>query len=466
MGVVNHLKKFLAEQPKQAAAVPGLGVFYVGEKDGSSCVLFKEVSPTDRTFLNYIAFEDNISEEDARAEMEKWVRQILQDLKASGNVYIDGVGSFSILSDRVEFVPEVAAAKPVKPEFGLEEDGMEVPAPERPLSAPSEQPAEPRVQEAPGNKASVSPVPNPAQPQPVQSRVQEKRPNPVRLDNHPNRNVRQPQNDRKPGKDTFRPGQNDNRQRPAGMRPALPNKELVLENRRGGNAGQGGGRGPARKSPQVGGKNIFTQWWFLLCCLVVVLLIVLLAVRPVRESVFGAGRTSEMESVLPDNGTGIEEQVDMMLASESSGDEAVLADADVASENEQIAEEVIAGQVQRERAGKEARSVQSEPKPKPRPTAEPAAEKAVQPVSQAFAPQAPVSGKYYIIVGSFVNKANARNTFNDLKKKGQSPVVLYVAAKEIYYISVKACSTRAEAVDAKAYFRDQKKVDCWIYEAK
>ena len=67
---MNHLKKFLAEQPKQAAAVPGLGVFYVGEKDGSSCVLFKEVSPTDRTFLNYIAFEDNISEEDARAEME------------------------------------------------------------------------------------------------------------------------------------------------------------------------------------------------------------------------------------------------------------------------------------------------------------------------------------------------------------------------------------------------------------
>ena len=82
MDVVSYLKKFLAEQPKQEAAVPGLGVFYVGEKDGFSCILFKEVTPTDKTFLNYIAFEDNITEENARAETEMWVHRILHGLKS------------------------------------------------------------------------------------------------------------------------------------------------------------------------------------------------------------------------------------------------------------------------------------------------------------------------------------------------------------------------------------------------
>ena len=459
------MKKFLAEQPQKEAAVPGLGVFYAGEKDGASCILFKEVSPTDKTFLNYIAFEDNISEESARAEMEEWVHKILHALKSSGNVYMDGVGGFSILADRVEFVPAIGGARPVEAEFGLEDPMIDIK-----LSAKDKVSAEPQaVPEVSSPVVEQDTRPAQPQPQPVSRPDQETRFRAPRTECRQERDSRSNQNDRRHNKNTFRSNPNDNRQRPANPRPAMPNKEMVLENRRGGNGGQGNQRGISRKGSQSEGKNMFTQWWFLLCCLVAVLLIVLFAIRPVRESLFGSAHPTEMESLLPVNDSLIEENVDMMLAEEV--DMAALAEESVAAENEQIANEVIAGQVQREKAEAKAKQVQSKPQARPaaKPAVKPAAKPAAKPQSQqagAFAPQAPVKGKFYIIVGSFANKTYAQNKYNDLKKQGQAPSALYVADKDIYYISVKTCATRSEAIDSKAYFRDQKKMDCWIFEAK
>ena len=465
MSVADHLKKFLAEQPQKEAAVPGLGVFYAGEKDGASCILFKEVSPTDKTFLNYIAFEDNISEESARAEMEEWVHKILHALKSSGNVYMDGVGGFSILADRVEFVPAIGGARPVEAEFGLEDPMIDIK-----LSAKDKVSAEPQaVPEVSSPVVEQDTRPAQPQPQPVSRPDQETRFRAPRTECRQERDSRSNQNDRRHNKNTFRSNPNDNRQRPANPRPAMPNKEMVLENRRGGNGGQGNQRGISRKGSQSEGKNMFTQWWFLLCCLVAVLLIVLFAIRPVRESLFGSTHPTEMESLLPVDDSLIEENVDMMLAEEV--DMAALAEESVAAENEQIANEVIAGQVQREKAEAKAKQAQSKPQARPaaKPAVKPAAKPAAKPQSQqagAFAPQAPVKGKFYIIVGSFANKTYAQNKYNDLKKQGQAPSALYVADKDIYYISVKTCATRSEAIDSKAYFRDQKKMDCWIFEAK
>ena len=171
MSVADHLKKFLAEQPQKEAAVPGLGVFYAGEKDGASCILFKEVSPTDKTFLNYIAFEDNISEESARAEMEEWVHKILHALKSSGNVYMDGVGGFSILADRVEFVPAIGGARPVEAEFGLEDPMIDIK-----LSAKDKVSAEPQaVPEVSSPVVEQDTRPAQPQPQPVSRPDQETR---------------------------------------------------------------------------------------------------------------------------------------------------------------------------------------------------------------------------------------------------------------------------------------------------
>lgn len=463
MDVVSYLKKFLAEQPKQEAAVPGLGVFYVGEKDGFSCILFKEVTPTDKTFLNYIAFEDNITEENARAETEMWVHRILHGLKSEGNVYIDGVGSFSVLADKVEFVPEVNPPKSVEAEFGLEE-----PSVDSKLSVKESVRPDPQVSADVSGQDSFARDANSAQVPSVPRQVQDvSRPNiPARQEKRPDR--RPGQNERAAVRNTFRPNPNENRQRPAVSRPAAPNKGIVLENRRGnGNGGQANNRAVSRKSPQSGGRNIFTQWWFLLCCLAVVLLIVLFAIRPVRESLFGTGKTAEMEMFLPANDSLIEENVDLMLAGEADGMES-LSEEKIVSENEQIAKEVISGQVQREKAEVKAKAVQSKTQSRPaaRPASKPAAKPASQSVPKAFASEDPVKGKFYIIVGSFVNKTYAQNKFNELKKEGQNPSALYVAAKDIYYISVKTCATRAEAIDAKAYFRDQKRMECWIYEAK
>ena len=204
MDVVSYLKKFLAEQPKQEAAVPGLGVFYVGEKDGFSCILFKEVTPTDKTFLNYIAFEDNITEENARAETEMWVHRILHGLKSEGNVYIDGVGSFSVLADKVEFVPEVNPPKSVEAEFGLEE-----PSVDSKLSVKESVRPDPQVSADVSGQDSFARDANSAQVPSVPRQVQDvSRPNiPARQEKRPDR--RPGQNERAAVKNTFRPNPNE-----------------------------------------------------------------------------------------------------------------------------------------------------------------------------------------------------------------------------------------------------------------
>ena len=440
MGVVNHLKRFLAEQPGKEAAVPGLGVFYSGEKDGSSCILFKEVSPTDRSFLNYIAFEDNISEESARAETERWVRQILQELKSSGTVYMEGVGSFSILADRVEFVPVLNTSKPKEVEFGLEE------------------PANGGLSQDSGNGSAES-RPAPEVGKPANLSQQGSSSNQMR-------SVQRPvQGNQRSGKNAFRPAQGDNRQR--SMRPAAPNK-IVLENRRGGNngnGGQGNNRRTVQKGPQPGGKNIFTQWWFLLCCLVVVLLIVILAIRPVRESLFGAGQVTEMESFVPASDSLMDGNAAIMPEESDAAAMDWVGKERQEEENEQIANAVISGQVQREKAESEAKAAQTRSKGVS--PAQSTAKPAVQAASSAsFEAQAPRLGKFYIIVGSFANKTYARNKYDKLKSEGYVPLALYMETKNMYYISVKTCATRSEAIQAKAYFQGQKKMDCWIFEAK
>ena len=461
MGVVNHLKRFLAEQPGKEAAVPGLGVFYSGEKDGSSCILFKEVSPTDRSFLNYIAFEDNISEESARAETERWVRQILQELKSSGTVYMEGVGSFSILADRVEFVPVLNTSKPKEVEFGLEEPANGV-LPQDSGNVSAESRPAPEVGK-PANLSQQGSSSN--QMRPVQRPVQGNKPNAVSFENRSDRGMRAVQNDQRSGKNAFRPAQGDNRQR--SMRPAAPNK-IVLENRRGGNngnGGQGNNRRTVQKGPQPGGKNIFTQWWFLLCCLVVVLLIVILAIRPVRESLFGAGQLTEMESFVPASDSLMDGNAAIMPEESDAAAMDWVGKERQEEENEQIANAVISGQVQREKAESEAKAAQTRSKGVS--PAQSTAKPAVQAASSAsFEAQAPRLGKFYIIVGSFANKTYARNKYDKLKSEGYVPLALYMETKNMYYISVKTCATRSEAIQAKAYFQGQKKMDCWIFEAK
>ena len=45
---------------------------------------------------------------------------------------------------------------------------------------------------------------------------------------------------------------------------------------------------------------------------------------------------------------------------------------------------------------------------------------------------------------------------------GYEATILYVEAKNMYYVSVRTCADRNEALNERAAFRN-KNVDCWIF---
>lgn len=106
MNITNYLKKFFVENNVEAA-IPSLGVFYLEDKEGSPnpIILFKEKLPKSKAFLNFVAFEENLTEQEALDGIEEWVKGILKELKASGLVNIPDLGTFEIIDGKVEFLP-------------------------------------------------------------------------------------------------------------------------------------------------------------------------------------------------------------------------------------------------------------------------------------------------------------------------------------------------------------------------
>ncbi|GHV72426.1 hypothetical protein FACS1894201_01510 [Bacteroidia bacterium] len=113
MNIVNILKKFFEEQQGEAA-IPGLGVFYksnideqgAGLEGESYVILFKEKTPRSNAFVNFLGYDQNLTEADAMAEIEHWVNDILTNLKQNRQATIDGLGRFTIQDERVLFYPE------------------------------------------------------------------------------------------------------------------------------------------------------------------------------------------------------------------------------------------------------------------------------------------------------------------------------------------------------------------------
>lgn len=416
------------EQPLQEAAVPGLGVFYIGEQDGKNKILFKETMPTDKAFLNFFAFEENLGEEEARTEIEKWVRKVTSELKANGNVQIAKVGSFEITGGKVVFTPAPEEMAVPDQHFGLESPSNPVPA----ASSPTPSPA---------------PVPVPLPP------VNTERPRPNSQRRPLNPPVKRPQ--------------------PAAQ-PTSSGKEILLGDRRKPLAGK------SRKKENA----FYSQWWFLLVCLVVVSAFVLFGIRPVREKICSVFKPKTTEMRMAEEGQAalaaleegidklINDEDDMPLAAEEA--EPVRKEEDV---NAEVARQVKAGQEAKKRQEVQARQAQpakpatakpaAKPAPKPRPAA-----KAQQPVKsrpeakqvpvQKAGIQKPVPGKYYLIVGGFAVEDNARKKSKALRADGYGATILYMEAKNMYYVSVRTCSSKDEALKERAAFRN-KNVDCWIF---
>ncbi len=117
--MTDYLKDFFAEDASRKAAVPGLGVFYAEEgADGRYRILFEEVAPKGKDFINHVAFRMNATEQEAMEKLDEWVKSILKSLKSIKVATLPGIGTFEVSDDRVNFLPSAEQDK--EDRFGLE----------------------------------------------------------------------------------------------------------------------------------------------------------------------------------------------------------------------------------------------------------------------------------------------------------------------------------------------------------
>ncbi len=129
MDIVYNLKKFFNEQQDEAA-IPGLGVFYSSTIDengnelpeGESVILFIEKTPRSNAFVNFLGYEENLTESEALDILEKWVSSILNSLKTKRVAIIPALGSFEIKQDKVVFVPSADQYPKYLSDYGLDDE--------------------------------------------------------------------------------------------------------------------------------------------------------------------------------------------------------------------------------------------------------------------------------------------------------------------------------------------------------
>gem|GEM_PF-1669504 len=129
MDIVYNLKKFFNEQQDEAA-IPGLGVFFKSTADidgkplpkGKSIILFIEKTPRSNAFVNFLGYEENLTEHEAVEVIEQWVSTISSNLKSRKIADIPELGCFEIKKDKVVFTPTAEQNYPTPTnEYGLEE---------------------------------------------------------------------------------------------------------------------------------------------------------------------------------------------------------------------------------------------------------------------------------------------------------------------------------------------------------
>lgn len=149
MNMTDYLKDFFAEDMSRKAAVPGLGVFYAeAGTDGRYRILFEEVAPKGKEFINHVAFRMNATEQEAIEKMDEWVKSILKSLKSIKVATLPGIGTFEVSDDRVNFLPSAEQDK--EDRFGLEPvtpAAPKAPAPETAEETPADLDEETRFEE-------------------------------------------------------------------------------------------------------------------------------------------------------------------------------------------------------------------------------------------------------------------------------------------------------------------------------
>ena len=117
--MTDHLIDFFAEDSSRKAAVPGLGVFFTEKNAGGRYrILFEEVAPKGKDFINHVAFRMNVTEAEAVAALDEWVQSLLKSLKTIKVATLPGIGTFEVSDNRVQFLP--SAEQNYQDRFGLE----------------------------------------------------------------------------------------------------------------------------------------------------------------------------------------------------------------------------------------------------------------------------------------------------------------------------------------------------------
>lgn len=454
MNVSAFLRRYLLENPSKEAVVPDFGVFYRGKKDGKDCILFKEVVSADRSFVNSMAFDENLSDSQVRDEIEKWVGSVLVELKGNGKSRIEGVGTFLIDGRTVQFSPEYFEVEPEGVNFGLE-------------------PAMVGIKEGNPNRNMVNAERQDVGQERNRNRNTFKNTSNTRNQNVEGRSFQNVAQENTRGQEAHVPRSGQNRSNGS----AYPSSGNGVKNdkRRVRDTEKNSATSDRRQNP------FYASWWFITICVLVVLMLLALLITPVRISIFGSSQTKEI--VMPsvsgsDTEALVEEGVDQMLAdaqkdleSEENWSED---EKSIAEENAAVAAAVVAGQVDRAAAEAEAKAqVRQKTQTTGSSSGKTSARKVVKeesssnviksPDAGGLKPQVPLVGKFYIIVGSFTSLDNARRMAEKMISKGYTPTVLYVKAKDMYYVSVRTCSSREQAVAQRTEVRERQKLDCWIF---
>ncbi|MEG1717540.1 MAG: SPOR domain-containing protein [Bacteroidales bacterium] len=406
MNVIVYLKKFFAEQHTEAA-IPGLGVFYMAKEENKTCILFKEVTPKSKAFVNFVAFEENWTESEAIEAIEKWVKKILQELKASGCVTLAEVGMFEVNGSKVEYRPFYEEKKESS-NFGLEENvEVHLNKNEKPVAAfkgkntlKFEKPQEPQ---------------KPQKPQETQGYIQS-------IKNQPN-------------KDTSE-------------------KKTTAKTQEG-----------KEKIP------FMNRWWILLCIVVLLGVGICYFVPSIRQAIVGAfsENTAEPTEIImgePAIGKTQTTAVSTEELEENRG-ENMVANEQLDQENQQIAQAVVAGEKAKREEIEKGQDIGKSASVSKTLTKEKTAQQNIKPKETPAADVSkPIKGRYYLIAGSYAQLTNARNVKKEFQRPGFAPCILNNTEKNLYYVSINSFSDRDAALSFRSKVREDGKVDCWIFEQK
>lgn len=139
-----HLRPYLNEV--KTVIIPDLGAITVTNPDTNETMFMTFLKHDDGKFAGYIAEQEGIDVESAKAKLSKAVEEIQSKLNAEGKASIPGLGNFILQDGEIDFAmtsgSESTETTPVAEETNIEETTTETSEPEPPAAPVEPEPVE------------------------------------------------------------------------------------------------------------------------------------------------------------------------------------------------------------------------------------------------------------------------------------------------------------------------------------